>query len=293
MNWLTNRAESPSLALETTLLCHGVPEGEGIPLARRLGEIVRECGANPAVVGVLGGRAIVGMDDGELESMLAMERVEKANTSNLGALVHAGVAAATTVSATMEISALAGVRVFATGGIGGVHRGYGDHFDVSADLTALSRFPVAVISSGVKSLLDVRATREALETLGVTVVGFGTDEFPAFYLRRGNAGRVDRRIDDVEELADFVRFELERTGRGLMVANPVPEEDEVPIGQWSEWMEQAKRGVSMHEGCGRDVTPRMLAELHRVSGGETLRTNIALVESNTLLGARLACAMGA
>ncbi|MFG0256618.1 MAG: pseudouridine-5'-phosphate glycosidase [Phycisphaerales bacterium JB043] len=293
MDWLTDRAESPAVALETTLLCHGVPSGEGMPLARRLGGIVRECGAHPAVVGVLGGRAIVGMDEYELEAMLGEDRVEKANTSNLGALVHSGAPAATTVSATMELSARAGVRVFATGGVGGVHRGYGNHFDVSADLAALARFPVAVVSSGVKSLLDVCATREALETLGVTVVGFGTDEFPAFYLRRGDAGRVDRRFDDVDELADFVRFELGRTGRGLMVANPVPAEDEIPIGQWSEWMEEAQRGVSMHEGCGRDVTPRLLSELHRISEGATLRTNIALVESNARLSGRLARAMEA
>lgn len=290
-SWFTSRAQSPAVALETTLLCHGVPKESSGPLAEKLSGKVREVGAHPAIVGVLHGKAIVGMDDDELAELLAQENVVKANTSNLGGLIHSGACAATTVSATMELASRAGVRVFATGGIGGVHQGYGNHFDISADLTAMTRFPVAVVSSGVKSLLDVCATREALETLGVSVVGYQTDDFPAFYLRRGDAGPVDHRADDLEELASFVRFELERTGRGVLVANPVPEEHEIPVGQWSEWMEHAQQRVSMHEGCGRDVTPRVLSELHRISDGQTLRTNIALVECNSQLAGRLACAM--
>ena len=185
---IINRSTPHAVALETTLLVHGVPKDAARPLAAELDSIITAHGARPATVGVVGGRGVVGLNSEELSLLLEAPAVPKANTGNLGLLLRSGSHAATTVSATMELAAGAGVRVFATGGIGGVHKNYGARWDVSADLAALTRFPVAVVASGVKNLLDVVATREMLETLGVPVIGFGSDRFPAFYRRESEAG---------------------------------------------------------------------------------------------------------
>ncbi len=218
---LVNRARPRAVALESTLLVHGVPRHAAMPLADELDAIVTGHGATPAPIAVVAGRPTVALTRDELRTLLDAANVPKANTGNLGVLMHRGANAATTVSTTMEIAAAAGVRVFATGGIGGVHKGYGARWDVSADLLALSRFPVAVVASGVKNLLDVVSTREMLETLGVPVIGFCTDQFPAFYTRASDAG-VDARFDDAAELAGFVAAELARSGRGVLVSNPNP-----------------------------------------------------------------------
>lgn len=287
---LINRAGPGHVALETTLLAHGVPKGQGMPLARELADIVASAGARPALVGVHRGHPTVGLSWDELSEMLAAPKVHKANTANLGVLIHRRAHAATTVSSTMELAAAAGVRLFATGGLGGVHRGYGERLDISADLAALTRFPVAVVCSGVKSLLDVGSTREALETLGVPVVGFRTDWFPAFYLRESEAG-LDARFDDPADLAEFVHAELARTGRGILVANPVGEADQIEPGQWEKWLGEATRRAA-GRATGRDATPAILAALHEVSAGATLRSNLALVRSNAELAARLCRAAG-
>jgi pseudouridine-5'-phosphate glycosidase len=289
---LLNRAVARSVALETTLLIHGVPRAEGGPLARELRAIIEREGAHAAVCGVLRGRPIVGMSDEELAQLLDAPKVAKANTSNLGLLLHQGRDAATTVSTTMELAASAGVAVFATGGLGGVHKGFGERLDISADLAAFTRFPVAVVTSGCKSLLDVVSTRELLETLGVPVVGFRTDRFPAFYLRESAAG-VDARFDDADELAAFVRAEIARSGRGLVVANPIPEGDELDAGRWEGWLREAEGRVRAEAGgTGRDATPALLGALHEISGGKTLAANLALVRSNAALAARIARALG-
>jgi pseudouridine-5'-phosphate glycosidase len=277
-----------TVALETTLPALGLPSGEGLPFSRELEGIIRDAGAHPAAIGVLGGRAIVGMSDAELGSLLDGRPVSKANTANLGLLAHRGADAATTVSVTMELASKAGVRTFATGGVGGVHRGFGRHLDISADLAAFTRFPVAVVASGTKSLLDVESTREALETLGVPVVGFRCDRFPSFYLRGSDAG-VDERFDDEADLAAYLGGEIARTGRGVLVCNPIPEADEISRTDWDAWLAEAER-VCAH-ATGRDITPAILGALHRVSGGATLRANLALVRSNTVLAARLARSM--
>lgn len=283
---IINRAGPGAVGLETTLLVHGVPRGQGERLARELSELVREAGAAPAFVGVVHGRPTVGMDFNELNEMLLSESpVEKANIANIGVLMHRGSHAATTVSTTMELCAAAGVRVFATGGIGGVHKGYGERWDVSSDLAALARFPVAVVASGVKSLLDVVATREMLETLGVPVIGFRTDRFPAFYLRDGGCG-VDATFEEEGELARFLAAELKRTGRGVLVVNPIAESEEIKKGDWEKWLREAERKAG--PASGRDVTPRVLAALHEVSGGATLRANLALVRENAALAGRVA-----
>ena len=290
---ILNRSTHNSVALETTLPALGLPPGEGMPFSLELNGIIREESAEPAAIGVLAGRPIVGMTDDELATLLDGRPVEKANTANLGALLHRGADAATTVSTTMELAAAGRVRSFATGGIGGVHRGYGERLDISADLMALARFPVAVVASGTKSLLDVTATREALESLGVPCVGFGTDGFPAFYLRSNPDAEslLDARFDDAGDLAEFLAFELARTGRGVLVCNPIPEAEEISQADWEGWLAEAERRA---EGAaGRDITPAVLSALHEVSGGATLRANLALVRSNARLAAQIAARLGA
>jgi pseudouridine-5'-phosphate glycosidase len=287
---LVARAPAHAVALETTLLLHGVPRGEGAPLARELDEILTHEGSAAAFVGVHAGVATVGLTTTELAALLDADRVPKANTSNLGVFLHRRQHAATTVATTMELAHAAGLRVFATGGLGGVHKGYAHHLDISADLGAFTRFPVAVVSSGVKGLLDVAATRELLESLGVPVVAFRTDRFPAFYLRDGGVG-VDATFESEDELASFLDHELDRTGRGVVVANPIPAPDEIPASQWEAWLARAIEQAQANGIEGRDATPFVLGALHRLSDGRTLRANLSLVRSNTALAGRLAARM--
>jgi pseudouridine-5'-phosphate glycosidase len=288
------------VALETTLLLHGVPSEAAKPLAKRLAAIVHEHGAIPRLVGVLSGRPIVGLTDDQLDVLLAArDTVGKVNTSNVGIALFRARHAATTVSTTMEFASRAGVHVFATGGIGGVHKpgpGAAGSLDVSTDLFALTRFPVAVVASGVKSILNIAATREVLETLGVPVVGYRADAFPAFYSRdSGNpaVSPVDARFDDPAELARFVRFELARTGRGILICNPIPPEHELNRADWPRWLAAAEARVAASPAAssGRDATPALLSALHDLSGGATLRANIELVCSNAALAAQIAADM--
>lgn len=298
------------VALETTLLLHGVPRPEARPLANRLSEAVQLHGARPMIVGVLSGRPIVGLDDAQLDELLSAppDQVRKVNTSNIGVAIARKQHGATTVSTTMELASAAGVSVFATGGIGGVHfpapptpdptamieAHPRSAWDVSSDLHALTRFPVAVVASGVKSILDVAGTREMLETLGVPVIGYRTDHFPAFYLRKADNADVaplDARFDDVAGLAAYVRRELSRTCRGILICNPIPKEHELRADDWRRWLNESRQIVAASGAFGRDVTPRLLSALHGVSGGATLRANISLVEANAALAARLARAM--
>jgi pseudouridylate synthase len=285
-----HRTTPLSIALETTLLLHGVPRESSLGLHELLEGDVRAGGGEPCLVGVVGGVPIVGLDRTELDVLLGSPRVAKANTSNLGVLLARGAHAATTVSTTMELAASAGVRVFATGGLGGMHQGFGDHWDVSADLAAFTRFPVAVIASGVKSILDVVSTREALETLGVPVVGYQTDRFPAFYQRASLAG-VDASFDDVDSLAKYVAMELHRTGRGVLIAHPIPAAHAIAASEFEEWLRMAQQQAHDRAIQGRDVTPFVLGCLHELSGGRTLQANIALVRSNARLAGSLRAAM--
>ena len=281
---ILNRANARFVALETTLLVHGVPRESAVALAGTLCDAVRSGGAFPAVVGVLDGQPIVGMTDTELTTLLDAAHVQKVNASNLGIAMHRGVHGATTVSTTIELASKAGIRFMATGGLGGVHRGYAEKLDISSDLAAISRYPVAVITSGVKSLLDVSATREAFESLGVPVVGYRTNTFPAFYIRDTEID-LDARFDDPAELASFVAHELARTGRGIVVANPCPQSHAISMDQWQILLDdalKAAQGVS-----GRDITPAILAHVHTLSKGRTLEANIALAQSNAALAGEL------
>ncbi|MGH7243026.1 MAG: pseudouridine-5'-phosphate glycosidase [Phycisphaerales bacterium] len=280
----------PRLALETTILTHGVPRDAALPLAHELAGICKSNGAEPALVGVYRGEPIAGISDSQLNEILSASDVPKANSANLGALLYRRSHASTTVAATMEIAANAGIRVFSTGGIGGVHKGFAQHLDISADLLALTRFAVAVVASGVKSILDVMATRELLETLGVPVIGFQTSDFPAFYLRASGAS-VDARFDDVVDLAGFVRTELKRTGRGMLIVNPIPSASELDKHQFAEWLNASEKSVGA-AGLGRNATPSLLGKLHELSGGKTLQANLDLIRSNTALGAQIASSLG-
>ena len=285
---LVIRARQPAVALETTLLVHGVPRESAATLCRDLCNDIEVAGAHGALVGVVAGSPVVGMTSPELSLLLDAPHVAKANTGNLGVLMFRRQHAATTVSATMELAAAAGVRVFATGGLGGVHRGIATRADISSDLAALARFPVAVVCSGVKSLLDVESTREMLETLGVPVVGFNTDVFPAFYRRTSGAG-VDVSISDVNELASYVEWELTRRGRAVVIANPIDASEEIPEHDWRQWLAEAERVTG--NASGRDVTPNVLSALHAVSQGATLKANIALARANARLAGSVAAAL--
>lgn len=279
------------VALETTLVTHGFPHPDGLELARILEQEVRLHGALPATVGVLDGALRVGLGPDELTRLAETKGVAKLGPSNLGSGLASRRPGSTTVGATLIAAHAAGIRVFATGGLGGVHRG--EAFDVSADLLALSRHPVAVVCSGAKAVLDLPRTREALESLGVPVLGFGTDEFPAFYSRRSGLA-VDARFDSPHELASAVRAHMELgTGSGAVVANPIPAAEELPAKTCEEAIVAALAAAMSAGVAGRDVTPFLLEELRIRTGGRSLRANRALLVSNAALAAQLAVALAA
>jgi pseudouridine-5'-phosphate glycosidase len=281
----------PVVALETTLVTHGFPHPDGLELARILEQEVRLQGALPATVGVLDGAMRVGLGPDDLARLAETKDVAKLGPSNLGAGLASGLPGSTTVGATLIAAHAAGIRVFATGGLGGVHRG--DAFDVSADLLALSRHPVAVVCSGAKAILDLPRTREALETLGVPVLGFGTNEFPAFYSRRSGLA-VDARFDSPSELASAIQAHLELgTGTAAVVANPIPTAEELPGSLYQEAIAPALAAAKAAGVAGRDVTPFLLEELRIRTGGRSLRANRALLVANAALAAQLAAALAA
>lgn len=282
----------PRLALESTLLAHGVPPSAGLTLARELHEIVVVSGVEPALLAIDRGQP-ASLDADRLRTFLAAgsSAIAKLNTGSLGPSMGRPASGATTVSTTMELAAMMGIRVFSTGGLGGVHKDFAHHLDISTDLLAFTRFPVAVVTAGCKSILDIPATRELLETLGVPVIGYRTDRFPAFYRRDGGLG-VDARFDDIESLAIFVRRELARTRRGIVVCNAIPPEHELPERDWNHWLKEAEDRARASGATGRAVTPAVLAALHEISQGRTLKANIELVKHNVRVGAELAAAIG-
>jgi pseudouridine-5'-phosphate glycosidase len=286
------RAGRAVVALETTLVTHGLPAPEGLAAARELEQIVRSAGAVPATIGALDGRLVVGLSPAELERLAAEPGVHKLNPSNLAATLALGRAGSTTVAATLLAAHRAGIRVFASGGIGGVHRGAALSFDVSADLAALARHPVAVVCAGAKAVLDLAKTLEALETLGVPVLGFGCDELPAFY-RRSSGLRLDARFDSVSDLARAVRLHLDLAGGGGVVANPVPQAAELPQDVYEASLSAALRAAEAEGVRGRDVTPFLLERLRALTEGRSVFSNRALLASNAHLAAELAVALAA
>jgi pseudouridylate synthase len=284
-------ARGPMVALETTVITHGLPPPAGVETARELEEEVRRAGATPVTIGILDGAIRLGMTRAELERLATAPRVSKVNPGNLAAVLASRQPGSTTVAATMFAAHAGGIRVFATGGIGGVHRG--DAGDVSADLTALSRLPLAVVSSGAKAILDLPRTVEMLETLGVPVLGLGTDEFPAFY-RRSSGLPVDGRFESVAGLAEAVwtHFALGST-TAVLVANPIPESDELPREIYESALEGALAGAEAQGLRGRAVTPFLLDRLHALTGGESVKANVALLRHNARVAGQLAVALHA
>ena len=283
-------SKAPVVALETTLVTHGLPHPDGVTTASALEQIVRDAGATPATIGILNGAIRVGLTRGELEQLANTPNVAKVNLSNLAAAVSSGQPGSTTVAATMFAAYASGIRVFATGGIGGVHRDASESGDVSADLTALSRIPIAVVSAGAKAILDLPRTVEMLETLGVPVLGFQTGEFPAFY-RRSSGLPLDWRYDAIAELAAAVRLHLSLgLGSGVLIANPIPVADEMGTELYDRALNTALSDAAARGLRGRAVTPFLLERMRAITGGESVRVNVALLRNNARVAAELAVA---
>lgn len=279
----------PVVALETTIITHGLPYPANIDAACQHEEAIRRERAVPAIIGVLHGRVRVGMSRADLE-MLTRGPADKIQARSLPLAISRRASGGTTVSATLEIARHYGIAVFATGGIGGVHRHVERTGDVSEDLYALAHSPVAVVSSGAKAILDLPRTLEALESLGVAVIGYRTDQFPAFYHHR--SGLTIPAVDQVEEIAAIMRHAWKTLGssRGVLVCNPPPRVDELRAEQVERWIEEALEDADRKGITGKAVTPHLLAFLDRASDGATVRTNVALATANAALGAQIAVA---
>jgi len=285
------RAGGPVVALESTLISHGLPRPNNLDLAQEAEYIVRREGAVPATVGMIGGVPTVGLDAADLE-LLAAGGVPKLSVRDLPVAAAKGSHGATTVAATAHLAARAGVTLFATGGLGGVHRGARESWDVSADLAALARTPVAVVCSGVKSILDVPATLEQLETLGVPVVGFRTRRFPGFYLADFGSP-LDWSVEGEEEAARLVASSrsIGQEGCGLVIANPIPEEEQLDPDLHDRALEAGLKELERRGVRGKDVTPFLLERFREATGGVSLRVNEQIVRNNARLAARIAVAL--
>ena len=282
-------SNSPIVALESTIISHGLPRPSNLNVAREVEAIVREHGATPATIAILDGVVHIGLTDEQLVAIANRDDISKASSRDLAVLVASKKSAATTVAATAHLAALAGIKVFATGGLGGVHRGANESFDESADLTALSTLDITVVCAGVKSILDVGATLERLETLAIGLVGYQTNAFPGFYLT-DSGFTIEHRVDSASEIAAVIkaRESVGTNNAALLVANPVVKE-----------MNRAKHdqilatGLAKAEAAhisGKDVTPFLLEHFHTTSQGESLSVNIEIIKSNSALAADIAVA---
>jgi len=281
----------PVVALESTIVAHGLPRPDNLAVARRIEETVREHGAQPATIGVVGGQIVVGLDDAELTRLATSDRVVKLSVRDLALAAAAGVDGATTVASTAAIAMRAGIGVFATGGLGGVHREAITSFDESADLATLARTPICVVCAGVKSILDVPATLERLETLGVTVVGYGTRRFPGFYLA-DSGHQVDWSVNSPAEVA---RILAARAGHGVspgavLVANPLPISEQLDPGLHDRVLAEGLARAAAEGISGKHVTPFLLGWFHRATQGRSLAVNVKIVLRNAELAARIALA---
>jgi pseudouridylate synthase len=284
-------AGGPVVALETTVVTHGLPHPDGLRVAAELEAEVRAVGSTPATIGVLDGHLCVGLSADELARLAAAPRIPKLNLSNLALHIATGGPGSTTVAATVYAAHAAGIAVLATGGIGGVHREVERTGDVSGDLGALARYPVAVVCAGAKAVLDIPRTVEMLETLGVPVIGFATDRFPAFY-RRDSGQPVDGRADDVTTLSAVVRAHFAMgVGTGVVVANPVPAEHEMPLALYETALAGALEDATRAGIRGRDVTPFLLERLRQRTDGASVFSNTALLRANARLAGELAAAL--
>ncbi len=285
------KAGAPVVALESTIISHGMAYPANLETATAVETIVRDAGATPATIAVLNGKLKVGLEREELELFAREKDVLKASTHDLPYALVTKRPAATTVAATMRIAAMAGIGIFATGGVGGVHRGWNTSLDISADITELGRTNVAVISAGAKAILDLPATMEALETAGVPVIAYGTDTFPAFYSRESGL-KAPLRLDSAADIAAFlaVKWRLGLSG-GALIANPIPLEHEIPSATIHDAIETALRDAKSENIAAKAVTPYLLGRIVEITAGKSLAANIALVKNNALLGAQIAIAL--
>ena len=283
------RLGKPVVALESTIISHGMPYPQNVETALKVEAVIRENGAVPATIAIIGGRLKAGLSADEIEYLGKKGRdVIKASRRDLPVLVARGADGATTVTTTMMIAAMAGIKVFATGGIGGVHRGAETTMDISADLEELAKTPVMVICAGAKSILDLGLTLEYLETKGVPVIGYGTDELPAFYTRRSGF-KVDYRMDTPAEIAAAFRVKLDAgLEGGMLVTNPIPEEYSMNPEVIDAAISQALSEASAQGIHGKETTPFLLARIKDITGGDSLASNIQLVLNNARLAAAVA-----
>ncbi|MBO7608817.1 MAG: pseudouridine-5'-phosphate glycosidase [Muribaculaceae bacterium] len=282
----------PIVALESTIISHGMPYPQNVETAMRVEQTIRDCGAVPATIAIIGGKLKAGCTAEEIEYLGRKgQAITKASRRDLPVLIARGTDGATTVTTTMIIAAMAGIHVFATGGIGGVHRGAETTMDISADLEELAQTPVMVICAGAKSILDLGLTLEYLETKGVPVIGYGTEELPAFYTRKSGF-KVDYRIDTPQELAAAFRAKLDMgLNGGMLVTNPIPEEYSMPTDVINQAIDQAIDEANKLGIHGKETTPFLLAKVKDLTGGNSLSANIQLVLNNARLAAMTAKAL--
>jgi len=278
----------PVVALESTIITHGMPYPQNLETARAVEATIADAGATPATIAVIEGQLKVGLDANELDALAQTENVAKLSRADLAFAISAGITGSTTVAATMIAAHLAGISIFATGGIGGVHRGASESFDISADLNELSRTPVTVVCAGAKAILDIAKTLEVLETLGVPVIAYKQDNFPAFW--SGDSGlRSPLRLDNEKAIADFIhtRKTLDIEG-GLLIGNPVPANDEIDRNTMEKIILQALDDSQAAGISGKAVTPWLLERIVELTNGDSLKTNQALIKNNAALAARIA-----
>ena len=286
-------AKGPVVALESTIITHGMPYPANLETARAVEQVVRDNGAVPATIAVIDGDIYVGLDDDQLENLAQSKDVVKASGRDLAAVMVRKGSAGTTVSATMRIAALAGIDIFATGGVGGVHRGAEQTFDISADLTELGQTGTTVVCAGVKSILDIPKTLEYVETQRVPVIAYGTDDFPAFYTRSSGL-KADHRLDTPEDIAAaMVLHDAMGSGTGILIVNPIPEADALDPAFIDGTIAEAVAEADAKGIARKDVTPFLLERINQLSGGRSLKANIALVRNNAALAARMAVAHAA
>ncbi len=282
----------PVVALESTIITHGMPFPRNVETARQVEADIRAEGAVPATIAIMDGKLQVGLSDADLDRLAQAEDVMKCSRADMTFALATGRFGATTVAATMMAAHLAGVKVFATGGIGGVHKGAEETFDVSADLDELARTPVCVVSAGAKALLDIPKTLEVLETKGVPVIAYGTEELPAFWSR--NSGLVaPYSLNSASEIGRLLNMRAKFTDHGgVLIANPVPEADEIPRDEMSGYIDAAIKKAEREKIRGKDVTPFVLGAILELTDGRSLDTNIALVRNNARLAAKIAANLG-
>ena len=278
----------PIVALESTIIAHGMPFPQNIETALEVEQIVRQNGAIPATIAILDGKLCVGLNAQQLELLGNTKDVWKVSLRDMPFVLSQKIPGATTVAATMRIASMVGIRVFVTGGIGGVHRGAENTMDISADLFEMAQTNVAVVSAGVKSILDIGLTLENLETSGIPVVTFGQDDFPAFYSRKSGF-KSPLRLDSAKEIADMMHIKWQMGLNGsVLIANPIKQEDEVPFEKMEGFIQDCLKEADIQKISGKNITPFLLKRIAEITGGDSLKSNIALVKNNAVLGAQIA-----